>query len=79
MRTPAGRVTVTITRADLDACCGDLFDTTAEIIERVLGTAELDGRRDIDDVIMVGGSSRIPVLAERLTALLGQRAAAHRA
>ena len=73
VRTPAGRTTVTITRADLDACCGDLFDTTAEIIERVLGTAKLDGRRDVDDVIMVGGSSRIPMLADRLTALLGKK------
>ena len=73
VRTPAGRTTVTITRADLDACCGDLFDTTAEIIERVLGTAKLDGRRDVDDVIMVGGSSRIPMLADRLTAMLGKK------
>ena len=73
VRTPAGRTTVTVTRTDLEACCGDLFDATAEIIERVLSTAKLDGRRDIDDVIMVGGSSRIPMLADRLTSLLGQR------
>ena len=72
VRTPAGRVPVTITRADLDDACGDLFDTTAEIIERVLCTAKLDGGRDIDDVIMVGGSSRIPMLSRRLTALLGK-------
>ena len=72
VRTPAGRTTVTITRSDLDAACGDLFDATAEIIERVLRTAELDGGRDVDDVIMVGGSSRIPMLAQRLTTLLGQ-------
>jgi molecular chaperone DnaK len=73
VRTPAGRATVTITRADLDACCGDLFDTTAEIIQRVLRTAKLAGDRDIDDVIMVGGSSRIPTLADRLTAMLGMK------
>jgi molecular chaperone DnaK len=72
VRTPAGRTTVTITRSDLDAACGDLFDATAEIIERVLRTAELDGGRDVDDVIMVGGSSRIPMLAQRLTTMLGQ-------
>jgi molecular chaperone DnaK len=72
VRAPAGRVPVTITRADLDDACGDLFDTTAEIIERVLRTAKLDGGRDIDDVIMVGGSSRIPTLSRRLTALLGK-------
>lgn len=72
VRTPATRASVTIIRADLDAVCGDLFDTTAEIIERVLFSAGLDGGRDIDDVIMVGGSSRIPILAQRLTAILGK-------
>ena len=45
---PGGSVTVT--RADLDAVCGDLFDTTAEIIERVLAAAGSAGpgrrRRD---------------------------------
>jgi molecular chaperone DnaK len=73
VRTPAGRIPVTITRSDLDAACGDLFDTTAQIIERVLRTAQLDGGRDIDDVIMVGGSSRIPMLAQRLSAMLGKQ------
>ncbi len=63
---------MTITRADLDAACGDLFGTTAEIIERVLGTAKLEGCRGIDDVIMVGGSSRIPMLSQRLTSMLGK-------
>jgi len=72
VRTPASRTSVTITRADLDAACGDLFDTTAEIIDRVLRAAKLDGGTDVDDVIMVGGSSRIPLLSPRLTALLGK-------
>jgi molecular chaperone DnaK (HSP70) len=71
VRTPTGRTSVTITRTDLDGACGDLFDATAEIIERVLRAAKVDGSRDIDDVIMVGGSSRIPMLAQRLTAILG--------
>jgi len=69
--TPKGRVSVTITREDLDAACGDLYETTAEIIERVLRAAHVDGGRGLDEVIMVGGSSRIPVLAERLTSMLG--------
>jgi molecular chaperone DnaK (HSP70) len=72
VRTPTTRTPVTITRADLDAACGDLFDTTAEIIGRVLGKAQLDGGASLDEVIMVGGSSRIPALAPRLTALLGK-------
>ena len=70
VRTPAGRTSVTISRADLDGACGDLFDTTAEIIERVLSAAKRDAG-PIDEVIMVGGSSRIPALADRLTSMLG--------
>ena len=71
VRTRPGKVSVTLTRADLDAVCGDLFDTTAEIIERVLTAARAEGAGRVDDVIMVGGSSRIPVLAQRLLPLLG--------
>ncbi len=72
VRTPTSRTSVTVTRADLEAACGDLFDTTAEIIGRVLGAAGLDAGAGIDEVIMVGGSSRIPMLAPRLTELLGK-------
>jgi molecular chaperone DnaK len=72
VRTGSGRRTVNLTRSDVNAVCGDLFDTTAEIIERVLSTAGLEPRQGVDEVIMVGGSSRVPVLAERLTSMLGQ-------
>ncbi len=71
VNTPARRVPVTITRADLEAACGDLFDTTTEIIERVLASARSAGAPTVSDVIMVGGSSRIPALAARLTTVLG--------
>jgi molecular chaperone DnaK (HSP70) len=71
VRTPAGRVSVTITRDNLEAACGDLFDTTAEIIERVLTSARSAGSAAVDEVIMVGGSSRIPSLSARLTTMLG--------
>ena len=72
VHTRSGRSTITLTRADMDAICGDLFDTTADIIERVLAEARARGLQAIDDVIMVGGSSRIPVLAGRLKSMLGQ-------
>lgn len=68
----SGRVSVTITREDLNAACGDLYETTAEIIRRVLDAAGISDGRGIDEVIMVGGSSRIPVLSQRLTAMLGK-------
>jgi molecular chaperone DnaK len=69
--TPARRIPVAISRADLEAACGDLFDTTTEIIERVLSSARSAGADPPSDVIMVGGSSRIPALSARLTAMLG--------
>ena len=71
VRTPHGRAAVTITRADLDTACSDLYHTTAEIIERVLDASGV-ARDVIDEVIMVGGSSRIPVLAEQLAQMLGR-------
>ena len=72
VRTPSGRYPVTIARKDLEAVCGDLFDITADIIGRVLRAARSKGVADIDEVIMVGGSSRIPLLSERLSAMLGK-------
>jgi molecular chaperone DnaK (HSP70) len=72
VRTATRAATVTITRADLDTACGDLFDTTAEIIGRVLEAARRSGGQDLDEVIMVGGSSRIPALPARLRTLLGK-------
>lgn len=71
VRTPGGRVAVTITRSDLDMACSDLYYQTAEIIERVLAAAGL-GQDGIDEIIMVGGSSRIPVLGQRLADMLGK-------
>lgn len=71
VRTPTGRYPVTIARKDLEAVCGDLFDTTANIIGRVLRTARSQGVGAIDEVIMVGGSSRIPLLSDRLRNMLG--------
>jgi molecular chaperone DnaK len=70
--TSQGRVAVTITREDLDEACSDLYSTTEEIIGRVLRAADLPGGHGVDDVIMVGGSSRIPALAQRLTRMLGR-------
>ena len=71
VRTPRGPVSVTITRSDLDEACSDLYFMTEEIIERVLRASGLAPGL-IDEVIMVGGSSRIPVLAKRLTEMLGK-------
>jgi molecular chaperone DnaK (HSP70) len=74
VRTPAGRTTVTLTRRDLDQACGDLVDTTAAIVDRLLAAT---GLRAVDDVVMVGGSSRLPPVAEALERRFGIRPQMH--
>ena len=49
----------TLTRTIFEDLCRDLFDSTLEPIRVALEDAELQ-REDIDEVIMVGGSTRIP-------------------
>lgn len=71
VNSPAGRITITLKRDELEDACHDLFAATTEIIGRVLEKAKAKGAGSIDEVIMVGGSSRIPALATGLRELLG--------
>lgn len=71
IRTPGDRISVTLTREDLEAACRDLFQQTSLIIDRVLASARAKGVTSVDEVIMVGGSSRIPTLTDRLRERLG--------
>jgi molecular chaperone DnaK len=70
-RTASDRVTVSLDRADLEEACVDLFAATTDIVDRVVAAAAAKGATEIDEVIMVGGSSRIPALATRLGEQLG--------
>jgi len=56
---------VTLTRAKFESLCDDLFRKCMKPVEQVLKDAKLS-KTDIDDVVLVGGSSRIP----RVQALL---------
>jgi molecular chaperone DnaK len=69
VRTATDRITITLRREELEQSSADLFAATTEIIERVVATAKGKGVSGIDEVIMVGGSSRIPTLAKRLQVL----------
>jgi len=55
-----------ITRERFDELCLDLFQSTIEPVERVLRDANTDVSK-VDDVIIVGGSSRIPRVQKLLT------------
>lgn len=70
VRTTSGSMRIKLTRADLEDACSDLFATTLELIERVRAEARGKGVDVIDEVIMVGGSSRIPMLTDALEAAL---------
>jgi molecular chaperone DnaK (HSP70) len=71
IRTPHDRISVTVTRDDLESACRDLFEQTSLILDRVLASARAKGVTAVDEVIMVGGSSRIPTLTDRLRVRLG--------
>lgn len=73
VRTPAGQLVLSLSRDDLADACTDLFSTTLELIERVRLAARDKGVTALDEVIMVGGSSRIPLLLDSLETSLGIR------
>ncbi|HEX8703563.1 MAG TPA: TIGR02266 family protein [Myxococcaceae bacterium] len=63
----------TMTRAELERICEGLVTRTLDVVRDVL----LDGRlkpSDIDDIILVGGQSRMPLVREKLKALFGKSA-----
>lgn len=53
------KVVYTITRADFEAASAPLMNTTLEIIDRALASGNFS-IQDIDDFVLVGGSSRMP-------------------
>nr|XP_050850710.1 heat shock protein 68-like [Vespula vulgaris] len=54
-----------ISRARFEELCADLFRSTLEPVEKALADAKLD-KRSIDDVVLVGGSTRIPKVQSML-------------
>jgi len=56
----------TITRARFEELCIDLFRSTLEPVEKVLRDGKVD-KRQINEVVLVGGSTRIPKVQQLLT------------
>ena len=63
-------LSVVLTRAKFDNLCNDMFQKTLEPVERVLRDSKL-GKGDVDEVVLVGGSTRIPKVQELLTNFFG--------
>ena len=62
---------VTLTRAKFEELNMDLFDSTLEPVRKALKDAKLTAK-DIDKVLLVGGSTRIPYIQELVKKELGQ-------
>lgn len=54
-----------LTRAKFEALCDDLFRKTLAPVEQVLRDSK-NSKADVDDVVLVGGSSRIPKVQQLL-------------
>jgi L1 cell adhesion molecule like protein len=55
-----------ITRARFEELCADLFRGTLEPVEKALRDAKMD-KSSIDDLVLVGGSTRIPKIQKLLS------------
>ncbi len=62
---------INLTKAKFEDLCRDLFDSTLEPVRNALKDAKLS-KNDIDQVILVGGSTRIPYIQELVKKELGQ-------
>jgi len=62
---------MTLSKAKFEDLCRDLFDSTLEPVRKAMKDANLSNS-DIDKVILVGGSTRIPYIQELVKKELGQ-------
>jgi molecular chaperone DnaK len=63
----------TITRDDLEALTADLVERTLDVVRDVLLDASLKPS-DIEEVILVGGQSRMPLVRQKLREMFGRDA-----
>ncbi len=61
----------TLTRAKLEELVAPLLDRLAEPVEKALKDAKLKAS-DIDEVVMVGGMTRMPAVIEKVKAIFGK-------
>ena len=62
---------LSLTRAKFEDLCSDLFESTLEPVRKALKDASLT-KKDIDKVLLVGGSTRIPKVQELIKNELGK-------
>ncbi|KAE8728105.1 Stromal 70 kDa heat shock-related protein [Hibiscus syriacus] len=64
-------IETTLTRVKFEELCSDLLDRLKKPVENALGDAKLT-IKDIDEVILVGGSTRIPAVQELVKKMTGK-------
>ena len=64
--------TITLTREKLNELIHDLVDKTLMSCRRVLRDAKLD-RKEINNIVMVGGSTRVPLVLEQVGEFFGKK------
>ncbi|MFQ6658585.1 hypothetical protein Gotur_027784, partial [Gossypium turneri] len=64
-------IDTTLTRVKFEELCSDLLDRLKKPVENALGDAKLSFK-DIDEVILVGGSTRIPAVQELVRKMTGK-------
>ena len=64
-------IDMTLTRAKFEDLISDLVESTLEPVKKALKDAKIT-KKDIDKVILVGGSTRVPLVYETITKELGK-------
>jgi len=62
---------IDLTRSKLEQLIGDLVESTLGPVKQALSDAKLEPK-DIDHVLLVGGSTRVPLVQEAIRKLLGK-------
>uniref|UniRef100_M4B6F6 Uncharacterized protein n=1 Tax=Hyaloperonospora arabidopsidis (strain Emoy2) TaxID=559515 RepID=M4B6F6_HYAAE len=64
------RITYTLTRRKLEELCGPIRKKCLRIVSSVLEEAKVESS-NVDEVILVGGSTRIPILRQQISEAFG--------
>lgn len=77
LRGAGGTATVTVTRQELEAMTRDLVDSTLACLRRLLNAADRAGAPPVRRCLLVGGSSRMPMIGAALAAEFGWPVSLH--
>ena len=64
-------LTLTLTRAKLEQLVADLIEKTVEPAKQALADAGIEAK-DIDEVVLVGGQTRMPAVVEKVKQIFGK-------